>query len=151
MSTSVEANLSYGFVFPEGFQFPWSSDEFDGDIDAWWRSINGFDNIHEKPYNEEGEYKPGQNSASASVYYDARRKWSNQNPVPVKLVNYCSAEQPMIIIADSDTFEAEWGSPASFNHDDFSQNGADDLKAFLDKYGIKYEGEPQWWLSAYCD
>lgn len=155
MGRSTDGQLSYGCVFEEGFEFPWDDEKYDGDIDEWWRDVNGFVNPVDCPYDEEGNYKPGINGDSPEIdeYYDARREWLNKNPIPIEVVNYCSGDYPMYLLA-SKSVKASRGGPTMLDQD-FMQDAVaahDQLTDFLTTYNIDYDpSQVGWWLSSYCD
>lgn len=75
MSVSTDGQLCYGILCGEDIEFPWDDQQYDGDIDLWWATICGF------LYDQE--------------YLD----FLTNHPLPVELVNYCSAGYPMYILA----------------------------------------------------
>lgn len=38
MSCSTNAQIFYGVVFEEGFEFPWSEDDDENDFEAWYKA-----------------------------------------------------------------------------------------------------------------
>ncbi len=150
-------------MFDEGFEFPWDADEFDGDIEEWWKHVNGYDNPHYCPFTEAGEYKDdapvtvdqfGQKSVKhddprVSAYYEYRRKWMSSNPVPIEVVNYCSGDCPMYVLAVKH-IECSRGYPQEIDPallevtDDDKQR----LRDFLERFDIEAD-EPKWWLTSY--
>ncbi len=101
MGVSTDGQLSFGVVFDECFEFPWDSEEFDGDYDEWWQSVNGYENPNPCPYGDDGGYKPGMNRESPEVkaYHAHSIAWRKENPFPVEIVNYCSGDCPMYLLA----------------------------------------------------
>lgn len=154
MGTSTNGQLSFGVVFEDGFEFPWDADPHDGDIESWWRDVRGFVNPVEYPYDESGEYNPGidEDSPVVDQYFDNQRNWLNANPIPVELVNYCSGDYPMYLLATKHVDNYR-GSPKLIDVDsDFIRDTADaekKLREFLDEFGIESDGEIGWWLSSY--
>jgi hypothetical protein len=70
----------------------------------------------------------------------------------VELVNYCSNEYPMYIIAiDSSCTNARRGYPKEFNPQDLTISDEDRilLIEFCKELGIKFSGGPAWYLSSY--
>jgi len=39
MGVSTDAQISFGVMFPEGYEFPWEKDEYDWDINTWWKIL----------------------------------------------------------------------------------------------------------------
>ena len=158
MSISVEGAICFGFVCGEGCgeetEFPWD-EEFDGDIDEWWRHVKGYQPLY-KAFTAEGNYAEGwhENDPRFKEYFDHRFKWVKDNPLPVALLNCGSSDCPMYVIAVPNLgFECEWGYPTIFEPSqlEVSDVQINALKAFLDEYDIDYEGEPQWLLISYSD
>jgi hypothetical protein len=148
--TSATANLSYGFIFEEGFEFPWTDDE-DSDIEEWWMDVNGYVNPVECPYDDKGEYKEGFTRKDQDVWWDNRREWLRTNPVPVKEVNYGWAEDSYIILAVKELRSSSDCDPAALNPNLLFLSVEDDrlrLAKFVRKFKIETTGEPRWWLSA---
>jgi len=154
MSTSTDGEVSFGIKFDEGFEFPWDeesddgecSHSFDGDIDEWWRAMNGFDR-GDYPFDERGNYKPGIKSGDPCVmqYYSRQNAWDAANPVPVKLVNYQHCDCPAYIIAiPQSVVTANRGSPVELNADTFK--GGDAAKVvlidFCKRFGIEMNDQP---------
>jgi hypothetical protein len=151
--TSATANLSYGFMFEEGFEFPWSDDE-DCDIEEWWVDVNGYVNPVECPFDDKGEYKDGFTSADADARWRNQREWLKSNPVPVKIVEYGWAQNPCIILAVKELSSFSDCDPVSLNPNLLFLSVEDDrlrLANFVQKFGIETTGEPRWWLSACID
>lgn len=153
MGVSTDGQLSYGCLFEEGFEFPWDKEKYDGDTDAWWEDVRGFTSTVDYPYDEFGEYKEGFNSNSPEVtkYFDEVLKWHRANPLPVKLVNYCSREYPMYILS-SKNLKANRGYPEKVSVDFLreTEEAHSSLVSFMTEFGIDYQdGEIGWWLSSF--
>lgn len=148
---STDGQLSFGVMFEEGFEFPWDSDEFGGDVDEWWRAVKGFRNPHPCPYGADGNYRPGIKSGSREVaeYHGYTVRWEADNPMPVQLVNYCSGSCPMYILAVKH-IRCWRGIPCEIDPAMLEVSEADrrKLSDFLAFYGIEAE-EPRWWLTSY--
>jgi hypothetical protein len=155
MGRSTDGQFSYGCVFEEGFEFPWDDEKYDGEIEEWWMDVLGFVNNVESPYDEAGNYKPGFNSRSPEIgkFFQSRREWLKDNPIPVELVNYCSGDYPMYLLA-SKSITASRGGPTKVSQD-FMLNAVTahaQLTDFLTTYSIDYDPDQVgWWLSSYCD
>jgi hypothetical protein len=152
MGTSTNGQLSFGVAFDEDFEFPWSDEKYEGDIEEWWRDVRGFVNPIECPFDDRGDYKPGINTDSPviSEYFAKQREWETANPIPVELVNYCSGDYPMWIIA-AKHMENCRGTPQKVTMEFIrdTDEAFQRLSEFLDKYGIESENEPDWWLTSY--
>ena len=74
------------------------------------------------------------------------------NPLPFQLVNYCSGEYPMYILAVPGTLKSAYrGSPKSFTLDELQvdEEASKKLIAFCEEYGLEGESEIGWTLSSY--
>jgi hypothetical protein len=153
MGVSTDGQICFGVAFDEGFEFPWDAEQFDGDPQRWWRSVNGYSNPNWDPFDEHGNYKPG------VTHDDPRRKtfwqhgwdWDKANPVPIILVNYCSGDVPMYIVAvPGPNLSCSRGYPEAFDPSTLTvTEEAAVLTEFLTKYEIEFEGPPKWYLSSY--
>lgn len=155
MGVSTDGQLSYGCVFEEGFEFPWDDEKYEGDIEEWWMDVSGFVNPVENPYGADGNYKPGFDEGSPEIgkFFESERNWLKNNPIPVELVNYCSGDYPMFLLASKD-IEAIRGGPTNVDQDFMSdvETVHKKLIDFLTTYNIDYDpAEVGWWLSSYCD
>lgn len=165
MSTSTNGQLSYGIIFDEGFEFPWTKDPWDGDERHWWRDVNGFKNSKEIYSN--GDYIGGKrpNESVIDAYYNEQHAWEKANPLPIELVNYCSAEYPMYMLAVPETCKSNSrGDATVFNPAELVVT--EEQKAKLMEFCQKYLGEiidefnndeyndqivlePNWYLTSY--
>lgn len=152
MGTSTDGQLSYGIMFEEGFRFPWDAEEFDGDIGDWWKHVKGFVNPIESPWDEDGQYRPGyhENSPEIGKYFEHQHAWAVANPLPVEIVNYCSYDAPMYILAIKH-FENSRGYPHKIDVNQLliAEQETETLMAFIKEFHIDTEDEPQWWLSSF--
>lgn len=155
MSTSTDGQICYGILFPEDYEFPWSTNEYEDDIDNWWRDVNGYVNPVESPFDDEGEYKPGysQNDPRIHEYFKGPDAWDKVNPLPVELVNYQSDECPAYILAVPSTVKiANRGYPVAFGPGIELVVSGEDRQALIDfcsKYGLEVDAPPSWYLSSY--
>jgi hypothetical protein len=162
MGVSTDGQLCYGIPFPEGFELPW------GDVseDEWWRQTNGY-----KPpfmlYNEEGEHLSGVKPPEAlfDQYYEHQHEWDKANPFPVEIVNYCSCDSPMYMVAIKGSLKknnrgfAEEINPSELTvTDEQKQVLLDFIEKYMkekidehneDEYDEKVELEPKWYLTSY--
>ena len=155
MSTSTDGQICFGVLIEEDADFPWEDEEWDGDIEDWWlRGIHGYKPPFEM-FDEYGEWIGGQRwpDEKREVYYRVKREFREAHPLPIELVNYCSAEYPMYIIAIPEScLTANRGYPKEFGPnlvDRDVSNWCVILKHFCKAYGIEYKGDPTWWLSSY--
>jgi hypothetical protein len=153
VTVSTNGQICFGILFEEGFEFPWDVPDYDRDIDEWWlMKANGYKPSFEL-FNKEGEYltkgKPAQDVIEK--YFDERRKFIKDKPLPVALVNYCSVDYAEYILAvPSSRMHARRGYPVSFEPEALRVTVEDIavLKKFCGDHGITYEGEPKWYLSS---
>ncbi len=154
MGQSTDGQICFGVAFEEDFEFPWSEEKFDSDIETWWREVGDFEPTF-YPYTDGGEYKPGVVEADPRVnqYYNERDRWDKKNPkIPVEEINTCHGDYPMWILAVPGTGQsASRGCPEKF---DPTKLVVDPVKfkkfaEFLKKYNIECEDEPSWYLSSY--
>ncbi len=152
MGQSTDGQISYGVRFPDGFEFPWDL-RHDGDEEAWWREAFGYKPPFEI-YDKDGEYLDGKKPTEEKVgeYYKAQREWERVNPLPFKLVNYCSHQCPMYILAVPETVgTANRGYPKALDpQKDFTvrKMAADKLASFISEH-IKVD--PDEWYDETCD
>ena len=155
MSVSTNGQICYGLLCEDGTKFPWDAEKYAGDIETWWRDVHDYRPSVEL-YDEDGEYLGGQEPSQAQLdtYFAEYHAWYKAHPLPVELVNYCSDDLPMFILAVPTTcLRCERGYPAQFEPSaltvDIAALGR--LEAFCDQYGIEYEIDSQlgWWLSSY--
>lgn len=159
MGTSTDGQLCYGYLFDEGHEFPWYSEDDFGDLEMWWEEQNGYVELplEREPYTEDGDYQEWFKKLSRDEqdkYLDPRwehhRKWVKDNPIPFDLVNYCSGDCPMYILAvPSTVITANRGYPERI----VSLPEIKGIKQFtecLQKYGIHdCIEQPSWYLSSY--
>jgi len=163
MGVSTAGQINFGIPFEEGYEFPWDCEEHDGDIDDWWLyKICGYKNPIEL-YNEKGEYFNGQKPTKeeSDLYYDTKREFLKNHPLPVELVNYCSDKCPMYMIAIPKIgMNSSRGYPEEIDLQKLTVTKEDKSKLieFCEKYCKPAEDsycefskmEPKWYLSGYC-
>ncbi len=153
MGTSTNGELNYGILFEDGFEFPWDN-EF-GNIQDWWYKTNCPESVF-NPYTDDGNYKVGvkENDPRIREYFKYKDKWKKENPIGVKLINYCSADYPMYLLAiDGIGFTANRGSPELIDPSLLVLEKANEekIKSFCDKWGITIEEDQKcgWYLTSY--
>lgn len=154
MGQSTNGQICYGIMFEEDFEFPWAGDDGESDIDDWWiYQVHGFKHDFEL-YDEAGNHLPGKRPPSAEdleKYYGPKRAFEKANPLPVKLVNYCSGDCEMYILAVPRTvLTARRGYPEEFKPEDLvvSETERATVQAFCVQHGIEMPAEPKWYLSS---
>ncbi len=162
MSFSTDGHICFGIRFEEGHEFPWDDERYNCDIEEWWRSVRGFKPTKEL-FTENGEFIGGVEppDSETNAYFDEMRAWHNAHPLPIELVNYCSGECEMFILAvPSSCKTAARGEPEMFEPCELTVT-PEEIKALLDfcaEFGIKpdeddeeNDGQPHWFLCGSCD
>ncbi len=152
MGQSTDGQICYGVLFEEEYEFPWDRGT-DGDLEGWWIELGNPDAPF-YPFTPEGEYKPGVTEGDPRVdeYYDTRRDWLKGNPIPVELVNVCSGDYPVYILAVPGTVKtASRGFPERFNPQrlEVDQARLDVFDRFITEHGLRKGTELHWYLSSY--
>lgn len=130
MGISSDGEICYGIVFEDGYEFPWDVDH-DGDPEEWWIS-----KVLQLIYKD----------------YDEMHAILKDNPLPFELVNYCSCEYPMYILAVPGTLKSAYkGSPKSFTLDELKvdEEASNKLITFCEEHGLTGESAIGWVLSSY--
>lgn len=143
MTTSTEGILCYGYILPdEGL--PWQTDDYEDDFEEWYYS-------EVVPFNFSIDWDSA-DSILRKQYFDKKWEFKQANPAPFKLVNYCSWDYPMFILAVVRE-EATKGNPTIINPVElleYSEKDIQELKEFAVKYNLIDETDkPQWWLCSY--
>ena len=158
MSQSTDGQICYGVLFEEEQEFPWDETHYSGDgIEEWWREESGFVPTIQI-YDERGEWKDGIKppQEQKDLYYRERKEWDVAHPCPVELVNCCSGEFPIWILAVPGTFmKACRGEPRMFDpmtaFPGVSFEEKTRLFDFCKKYGLSADGGVGWFLSSLWD
>jgi len=148
MSGSIDGEISYGIFVGED-EFPWDAEQHEGYLEDWWRETKGYTEPFEL-YGDDGKRLPRYTDDDASRYYAHGREWDNAHPLPIEMVNVCSGDCPMWIVAVPSTVRrCGRGSPTDFDPRELSVpvEGMGRFDAFCKEHGIV--GEQKWWLSSY--
>ena len=159
MTTHTNGQICYGVIISteddEGeIVFPWDKYEDGYGIEDWWiYDVLGFKHSFEI-YDASGDYIDGVEPPNEKItqWYNERREFEKiAPPLPVTLVNYCSNDYPLYILAIPDTAKVACrGFPEVFNPEGLRVGPErQSLLDFCHEHGIKYQGEPQWYLSSY--
>lgn len=154
MGVSTNGQICFGLYFDQDTEFPWDSEEFDGDFNDWWWIQSGWMWYGEQPFTTDGDYALGFSSGDPriSAYYDSRREWLLSHPSPAAKINYQSGECPAYILAvPSSILIARRGYPKEFNPTSLrvSESDVERLVQFCEKYGLEFLEQPKWYLSSY--
>jgi hypothetical protein len=150
MGVSTDGQICFGILLPDEENLPWGEE----DCKKWWREVNGYTPPFQI-YDKYGDYIDGQKPKENIIdeYYKHQREWENLHPLPVELVNVCSGDYPMYIVAvPSSVSSARRGYPEAFNPDacKVSENEITSLIEFVRKYFPDLQfNNPQWYLSSY--
>ena len=147
------AKIFYGVAFDEEAEFPWDTDEYDGDPELWWFGVQDFEPTVEL-FMLEGDWIDGEGvkapQEKIDQYYRERREFKESHPpLPVERVAHSSHDWPMYILAVPGTVKwklAGPGYPLVFEPSDLvvSQAERQALLEFCEAYGFEFEGEPGW-------
>ncbi len=137
MSTSTDGQICFGIPFEEGYSFPWNVENFDDDLEEWWiykvhnyqDPVRLYDNNTKTGY--VNDRKP--TSKEFDLYFNSRRSFLKNHPLPIQLINYCSIE-------DLKVSKEEINSLINFCETY--------LKSENDYYKFP-KMEPKWYLSSY--
>jgi len=153
MSVSTDGIICHGIYFEEDFQFPWHNDEFDYDIGDWWiHEVCGFKSPVEM-WNDDGQLRTDIEISKEDfkLYYDSKREFSKDHPIPVELVRTASDSCVEFIIAvPGSKLSASRGYPNTFDPNSLvvTDEQREALVEFCKKY-LGVDGEPKWYLSSY--
>lgn len=149
MGRSTNGGICFGVKFEEDHRFPWDSEEYGGDLEEWW--------IYEVcKYENPFDWRYDLTEAEIDEYLQSRRDFSDTHPAPAELVNYCSSECPMYILAvPSSVVTCKRGYPETFNPVDLRTGGSQKLidfcAALAESSLIDDDMKPQWYLTIYTD
>ena len=151
MGLSTNGEISYGVPFEEGYEFPWG----DKDIENWWiYDVLGFKHSFQI-YDKDGEYLNGVRPSEADVnrYYEEKDAFAKTQPkLPVEMVNYCSGDYPMYILAIPGTVQTAYrGNPHKLSS---AQRVITDdeivaFREFLSRFELKPSDTEDWYLTSY--
>ncbi len=157
MTQSTDGEISFGILFPEGYEFPWGNDKYEGDIREWWLDVNDYEPLF-RLYNEQGGFPNGERPASKRInaYYAHEREFEKLHPLPIELVNVCSNNHPIFIVALAGIGDrASRGYPECFNPSDLNVTD-EDIAAIVEFCKTYLQSDemgplliPQWYLSSY--
>lgn len=150
MSQSTNGQLCYGILFPEGFEFPWDDLKYGNDdsLKTWWREVNGFKHAKEV-FDSDGNYIDGMTD---DAYFMEGHDFDKSHPLPVELINYCSGDCPMFILAvPSTVIISRRGYPEVVSLKVWPQIDFEALADFLKNHSLDNgDGNKcQWYLSSY--
>jgi hypothetical protein len=152
MGISTDGQLSFGITCEEGEEFPWDDDKYEGEIEGWWRDINGFNKTNQV-WDEEGNRRPGVTDNDLDQYFVEQHAWDKENPCPANMVNVCHCDYPMWMLVVPGTYtRASRGCPIKVDPAAMTvpEEKFRAFTDFIEKHMPKYEyKEPRWYLSSY--
>lgn len=159
MSTSTNGQLYYGVIFEEGALFPWDDEDNDeskyqGDQEGWWRDIVlGFKPSF-CPWTDTGAYKEGvdKDDPRINVYFNEMKAFDKEKgQFPFELVNYCSGDYPMYMLALKDGYSNSRGYLTEIKPEEMTvdEEKKKELMDFCEKYELEFTEGPGWFLSSY--
>lgn len=135
MGVSTDGILCYGIPFPDGYRFPWRTEEHGYDTEEWWGNIHGVDN------------------------WEQYKELVKTSPLPVECVRHCSDSYPMFILAVPSSYHRAWrGDPKRIEPNALTvdEDARHALIKFcidhcqpLDDYDELPKLEPAWYLASY--
>lgn len=149
MGVSTDGRICFGLLYEEGFDFPWDEDE--KDIEDWWRDQHDWKPSKEV-YDGDGNHLPGITKADIEAFYKEQRDWDEAHPLPVEVVNVCSGDCPIYMLAIPSTVKtANRGYPVIIDINTDFQFKEGERQAFLDfiqTHELQTEHVPAWYLSS---
>jgi len=153
MGQSTNGQICFGNAYEEDFEFPWDAEPWNGDHEDWWRAECGYAPSKEL-FDGEGDYIDGIKPEQAVIdaYFKEQRDFDAAHPFPVSLVNYCSGDYPMWILAvpssvlSNSRGEARAFRPAEL---DVSDEEIAALREFCIKYDLIPAEDATWYLTSY--
>lgn len=124
MGMDADADISFGVAFDEGQDFPWTEN---GDIEDWWRKINGFVPLYEydwvrdptpATYNHIAVFKDGRalTDEELKAHYQHKKDWDEAHPMPVMERSFGSdARSCTLLVVPSSHIHGSWDSPTKFD------------------------------------
>lgn len=158
MSSSAGSFIGYGYAFDRGTIFPWDADPFTGDVEFWWRSVNAFNEMHDKQGNERKDFD-GMDPRIVDEVFEHRKQWHERNPMPVEIKQFgdlgvFDEDKEFAIIVrgigcntpDDEDVELFDPSTESFALSCDQRFQVDD---FLRRFGIEAKEQPSWMVCCY--
>lgn len=154
MGQSTNGQICFGILLEDGIELPWDKDEFEGEPWEWWRKINGYKPLYECFTQDGQEYAEGfsRDDPRIDEMMDHQSAWDKSNPLPFEMVNVCSGDYPIWIIAVPKTVvTANRGTPLALTSEWLEEDllVGHNLEEFCEKHDIKHADAPKWYLSSY--
>ena len=106
MGISSDGQICYGIEFEDEYEFPWEDEEWNQDIEKWWCfGICGYKPLF-KIYDENGEHIDKNISPKKiNEYYEQYNNFKKINPMNVDIIQHCTYENSIYIIAVPNTYQ----------------------------------------------
>jgi len=135
-----------------GLELPWDTEEFDHDLEGWWRTVKGYKPPFEL-YNSEGARLPIWTAEKRDELYHHRKEFDEENPCPVEInyIGHPDFSGQVLSTKSHQIFRSEWSEALEIKSEDLFQTSKMEatLQAFCAEYGIKPLKGPCWILGAY--
>lgn len=148
MGMNARAEIACGYPCAEDAGLPWGDD-----IEQWWREINGYKAPFEL-YDETGNWLNGKKPEKKVIdeYYNHRREWEKQNPLPVELCFTGSHDYSLAFLAvPGERQSVDWGEFLDLSETlvtpDSKKIGA--LEKFVSEHDIKVDRPLGWHMFAF--
>jgi len=151
MGVSTDGVICYGVYVEE--DLPFDQEKHD-DEEEWWRHHKGYKRPFEM-FTEDGQWIGGEEwpEEKCDEYFEHQREWDEANPMPFELVNVCSADCPMWVIAvPTMKTTACRGYPVVIDQGTLSTRGfSEEIERFREflKEAFDITEEPKWFLGSY--
>lgn len=153
MGISTDGIIAFGWIFEDGFEFPWDFEPWDSDEESWWMDVNEYQPLY-SPFTDDGNYAEGfsRGDSRISKEYDNQFKWKMDNPLPVEVLNYCSYEYPLYALVLPETIiRCSRGYPEKLPMTLKTPTPLqiEELNSFVQKYNIEVDSEPSYHLMSF--
>ncbi len=152
MGVSTNGQIAFGIPLEEDAELPW--DDHEDGLEGWWREQTGWKEpfpLWDATGNYVGGVKPPEEKIGK--WFDYQHKWDEGNPVPIKLVNVCSGDCPMWMLASNGTVRKAFrGYPERFDPSELKtpEDEGRSILDFCERYGIEVDASKVgWYLSSY--
>lgn len=152
MGVSTDGQLCYGVLLEEGCELPWDAMD---DYELWWRSVNGYERVVplEELYADDGQRASTFTQERLEQQWAHQKEWGAANPMPFEVVNVCSEDYPIWMLAVRGTVHRAWRGdpkeiePAMLELDSEAWEAFDEaMRKHLPDVSLERAG---WYLSSY--
>ncbi len=151
MGSDARVHICYGVILDDDAEYPWDSEEFNGDLEEWWiTKVKGFK--HSFEIYENDEYINGQKPKQSIIdkYHDEKNDFIKSNPLPFELYDCGSTSYGdciKVLGLKEPSFYSDWEEPSEIDFSKLVVSEKDKLSiiSFCEEYEILYEKEPTWY------